>query len=65
MDLRSFQLDLEVTLICYDTGVAAEMQKVFADYQRHSTRLNAREWATRPLAVKFFDNLLRLTSSLQ
>ena len=65
MDLRSFQLDLEVTLICYDSGVVAEMQKVFADYLRHSTRLNAREWATRPAAVKFFDNLLRLTSSLQ
>jgi cardiolipin synthase len=65
MDLRSFQLDLEVTLICYDTGVVADMQKVFADYLHHSTRLNAREWETRPVSVKFFDNLMRLTSALQ
>jgi len=65
LDLRSFQLLLEVTLICYDKGVVAEMQKVFADYLRHSTRLHAGEWETRPVAVKFFDNLMRLTSALQ
>jgi cardiolipin synthase len=65
MDLRSFQLDLEVTLICYDTEVVAEMQTIFADYLRHSTRLHAGEWETRPVAVKFFDNLMRLTSTLQ
>jgi cardiolipin synthase A/B len=65
MDLRSFQLDLEVTLICYDTEVVAEMQTIFADYLRHSTRLHAGEWETRPVSVKFFDNLMRLTSALQ
>jgi cardiolipin synthase len=65
MDIRSFQLDLEVTLICYDKGVVADMQTVFADYLRHSTLLNAGEWETRPVSVKFFDNLMRLTSALQ
>jgi cardiolipin synthase len=65
MDLRSFQLLLEVTLICYDKGVVAEMQTMFADYLRHSARLHTGEWETRPAAVKFFDNLMRLTSSLQ
>src|SRR4051812_7366991 len=65
MDLRSFQLNLEVTLICYDTGVVAEMQTVFADYLRHSMPLHPGEWETRPVSVKFFDNLMRLTSSLQ
>ena len=65
LDLRSFQLLLEVTLICYDKGVVSEMQAIFADYLRHSTRLHAGEWETRPASVKFFDNLMRLTSSLQ
>lgn len=65
MDIRSFQLNLEVTLLCYDKGVVADMQTVFADYLRHATLLNAGEWQTRPLSTKFFDNLMRLTSALQ
>ena len=65
MDLRSFQLDLEVTLICYDKGVVTDMQAVFADYLRHSAPLRLNEWETRPASTKFFDNLVRLTSALQ
>jgi len=65
MDLRSFQLDLEVTLICYDKGVVTDMQAVFADYLRHSTPLRLDEWKSRPTSTKFFDNLARLTSALQ
>jgi cardiolipin synthase len=65
MDLRSFQLDLEVTLICYDKGVVTDMQAVFTDYLRHSTPLRLIEWETRPTSAKFFDNLARLTSALQ
>jgi cardiolipin synthase len=65
MDIRSFQLNLEVTLICYDKGVVADMQNVFADYLRHSRPMNLGEWETRPASVKFFDNLMRLTSTLQ
>ena len=65
MDPRSFQLDLEVTLICYDKGVVTDMQVVFTDYLRHSAPLRLNEWETRPASAKFFDNLARLTSSLQ
>jgi len=65
MDIRSFELNLEITLVCYDKGVVADMQTIFADYVRHSTLLNAGEWASRPVSVKFFDNLMRLTSALQ
>ena len=65
MDLRSFQLDLEVTLICYDKGVVTDMQAIFADYLRHSTPLRLNEWEARPSRAKFFDNLARLTSALQ
>ncbi|HET9223215.1 MAG TPA: cardiolipin synthase [Roseiflexaceae bacterium] len=65
MDMRSFQLDLEVTLICYDKGVVSDMQAIFADYLRHSAPLRLNEWETRPSRAKFFDNLARLTSSLQ
>jgi cardiolipin synthase A/B len=62
---KSDRIAIEVTLICYNKGVVTDMQAVFADYLRHSTLLNAGEWATRPASVKFFDNLMRLTSALQ
>jgi hypothetical protein len=32
---------------------------------RHSAPLRLNEWETRPASAKFFDNLARLTSSLQ
>lgn len=65
MDLRSFQLNLEVTLVCYDKSVVVETQQVFADYLRHSRVLRLDEWQARPILIKLFDNLARLTSALQ
>jgi len=65
MDMRSFQLDLEVTMICYGTDVVAEMEMIFADYLRHARPVRLHEWRTRPLITKLFDNLARLTSALQ
>jgi len=65
MDMRSFQLDLEVTLICYGNDVVAEMEMIFADYLRHARPVQLHEWRTRPLIAKLFDNLARLTSALQ
>jgi len=65
MDIRSFQLNLEVTLVCYDTSVTADMQRLLADYLRHARSVQLGEWQTRPLTLKLFDNLARLTSALQ
>jgi len=41
------------------------MQQVFADYLRHSRPLQLDKWQARPLLIKLFDNLARLTSALQ
>jgi cardiolipin synthase A/B len=65
LDIRSFQLDLEVTLVCYDQRFAADMQQVLTDYLGHSRLLRLDEWQARPLLIKLFDNLARLTSALQ
>jgi cardiolipin synthase len=65
MDMRSFQLDLEVTLICYGNDVVATMEPIFADYLRHARPVRLHQWRTRPLILKLFDNLARLTSALQ
>jgi cardiolipin synthase len=65
MDIRSFELDLEITLICYDTRVVADLRNVEGEYLRCSRSLELESWLSRPGLSKFFDNLARLTSALQ
>ncbi len=65
MDIRSFQLNLEVTLACCDTQVVSDLQKIEAEYLRCSRPLHLEAWQARPLLTKLFDNLARLTSALQ
>ena len=65
MDIRSFELNLEVTLVCYDTQVVADLQKLEAEYLRCSHPLHLEAWQARPMITKLFDNLARLTSALQ
>jgi cardiolipin synthase len=65
LDLRSFTLNLEVTLVCYDRAVVAAMQPVFASYLARAKALNLAEWVARPTMTKFFENISRLTAALQ
>jgi cardiolipin synthase len=65
MDIRSFELNLEITLVCYDRQVVADLRKLEAEYLRCSRQLHLEEWQARPLHTKLFDNLARLTSALQ
>jgi cardiolipin synthase len=44
LDLRSLELDLRVRLVCYNRGVEADMQQLFADYLRHPRPLHLHEW---------------------
>jgi len=65
MDIRSFQLNLEITLVCYGAQVVADLQKLEEEYLRCSNPLRLEEWQARPLHTRLFDNLARLTSALQ
>ena len=65
MDIRSFELNLEVTLVCYDTHVVADVRKLEEEYLRRSSPLELEAWQARPLHTKLFNNLARLTSALQ
>lgn len=65
MDIRSFQLNLEITLVCYDHGVVTDLRKLEEEYLRCSNPLALVDWQARPLYLKLFDNLARLTSALQ
>ena len=65
LDIRSFQLNLEVTLVCYDAKVVADMRQIEASYLRKSRLVNVSEWETRPAREKLYENISRLTAALQ
>jgi cardiolipin synthase A/B len=65
LDIRSFTLNLEVTLICYDKSVVAAMQPVFESYLKRSRQVHLHEWTTRPIMARLAENLSRLTAALQ
>ena len=65
MDIRSFQLNLEITLVCYSTQVVVDLRKLEVEYLRCSRPLYLEAWQARSIITKLFDNLARLTSALQ
>jgi cardiolipin synthase len=65
LDLRSFYLDLEVTLIAYDPKVAKQLHGVAETYLKRSNQLNVKKWRKRPYRTQLKDNIARLTAALQ
>ena len=65
LDIRSFQLNLEVTLVCYDPHVVADLRQIEACYLLKSKAVNLKEWETRPVRERLFENISRLTAALQ
>ena len=65
MDIRSFVLNLEVTLFCYDKNIAKDFNKVVDKYLSRSSEVKIKEWSQRTKPQKLLDNLARLTSALQ
>jgi len=65
LDIRSFQLNLEVTLICYDPSVVADLRQVEARNLSRSNAVNLDEWEARSAKEKLFENISRLTAALQ
>ena len=64
MDIRSFQLNNEISLLLYDSGVvsllALEQERYFAG----SVLLTKEEWDRRSQASRLLENLARLMSPL-
>ena len=65
LDIRSFQLNLEVTLICYAPSVVADLRQVEAGYLHKSRPVNLAEWETRSAKEKLYENIARMTAALQ
>jgi cardiolipin synthase len=65
MDIRSFSLNMEVSLLVQGRAFVHAMRAIEDGYRANSTRLDPAVWRARPLAGKINDALARLTSSLQ
>ncbi len=65
MDMRSFGLNLEVSMLVRGEEFVAEMREVEDVYRSLSRELTLEEWMQQPLRSTVLDNLARLTSALQ
>ncbi|MFS0892653.1 cardiolipin synthase [Microbacterium sp. 179-I 3D3 NHS] len=65
MDMRSFGLNLEVSMLVRGQEFVAEMRAVEDKYRSLSRELTLDEWMQQPLRSTVLDNLARLTSALQ
>jgi cardiolipin synthase len=64
MDMRSFTLNSEISLILFDRELAGRLQAEQARYFAGSDLLLAKQWKTRPLARKVIENIARLLTPL-
>ena len=65
MDMRSFGLNLEVSLMVRGESFVNDMRAVEDEYRLKSRELTLDEWMTQPLRSTVLDNLARLSSALQ
>lgn len=65
LDIRSFVLDLEVTLVLYGKSTASTLNSVADKYLKRSRKIQLSDWQKRPPRKKLLDNIARLTSALQ
>jgi len=65
MDMRSFGLNLEVSMLVRGGEFVREVREVEDLYREQSRELTLEEWQQQPLRSTVLDNLARLTSALQ
>jgi cardiolipin synthase len=65
MDMRSFSLNLEVSMMVRGRSFVKQMRDVEQAYREDSRALTLEEWKRQPLRSTVLDGLARLTSSLQ
>lgn len=65
MDMRSFGLNYEVTMLAGHGDLLAAMMDVTEVYRADCKELTGEEWGNRPLMRRYVENVARLTSALQ
>jgi cardiolipin synthase len=65
MDLRSFALNYEVSLMLVGAPIVERLRVVEDAYRDVSRELTLDEWSQRPARLRYVDNVMRLTAALQ
>ena len=65
MDQRSFNLNMEVSMVVNGEQFVRELDTVIAYYHENSRELTLEEWERQSLPSQMLDGLARLTSALQ
>jgi cardiolipin synthase len=65
MDMRSFALNYEVSLMMLGPEVVARLREVEDTYRRLSKELTLDDWLARGRTSAYVDNVMRLTAALQ
>ena len=65
MDLRSFGLNYEISLLAYDGDVVDQISEVIATYAARSSVLDEASWQERSFGRRYMESVMRLTSALQ
>lgn len=64
IDMRSFYLNLEMTLCVYDEGFAQQINDLTRSYMNDSEMLDPQAWEHRGTILRWKENLIRLASPL-
>lgn len=65
MDMRSFGLNYEISLIMHGAQAIAGIRAIEDVYREMSTELTLAQWQGRPWGQRYLDNVMRLTSAVQ
>ena len=65
MDMRSFSLNLEVSVMVRGEAIIRELRAIEQSYRENSRELTLDEWMRRPAHMRAFDDLARVTAALQ
>ncbi len=64
IDIRSFALNAEVSLIVYDRAIVTQLRTVQDSYLAESDQMDLATWRQRPVTQRVAQNLARLADSL-
>jgi len=65
MDMRSFSLNLEISVMVHGSSFVDDLLVVAEDYRAVSRELVLDEWMQRPLPSRVLDNIARLAATVQ
>ncbi|MCC4622079.1 cardiolipin synthase [Xanthomonas cassavae CFBP 4642] len=64
LDIRSFALNAEIGMLCYDRGVVQRLRQIEQDYLANARQLQLEQWRRRPPWRRSREGIARLADAL-